>query len=85
MSQEDIQEGYARGYAAGQDSIAHKKENTKRVYALLSALCIIVLFIAIAYGIETTGNRENAQKSQCAAEGGVWTDSGCAWSKAVAK
>jgi len=84
-SNEGERDAYERGLATGQDSIAHKKENTKRFIAALVALSAILLCFWVAYGIETSGNRDAALKEQCYSQGGVWTTGGCAWSKAVAK
>ena len=56
-------------------------DRTRNLIAVLIALCVIVAISAVTYGAVTADQRSTGSKNACIAEGGVFTNGVCAWSK----
>jgi TRAP-type C4-dicarboxylate transport system permease small subunit len=56
-------------------------DRTRNLIAVLVALCVMFVIGAITYGAITTDQRNAASRDACIAQGGVFTNGVCAWSK----
>jgi hypothetical protein len=56
-------------------------DRTRNLIAVLIALCFIAAVGAITYGAITANRLSEQGKQACIAEGGVFTNGVCAWSK----